>query len=148
MSRNYWASRMGRPPTRRIPTLSDKPAAYTTGHQYRAKGVPAGEQATYWTLAGMFRAGDLYAFSWDAQAARWDVWRTEADWLATERNGQVARPDLAELGHGPAVWEPPTTPPRATSRKATKAELVTMLRRLVDGSDWEVNELTDLLARA
>lgn len=147
---SYWHSRMGRPPTRKIPTLSDKPAAYVAGHQYRAKGVPAAEQGAYWELAGMFRAGDIHAFSWDPQAKRWEVWRTEADWLATERNGQVARPDLAALGHGPEVWAPaPTTPRRATTGgKATKAELVTMLRRLVDGSDWEVSELTDLLARA
>lgn len=142
---SYWHSRMGRPPTRRIPTLSDKPAAYTAGHQYRPKGVPAGEQATYWELAGQFRSGDLYAFAYDAKAKRWDVWRTEADWLATERNGEVARPDLAALGHGPAVWSPA---PTVAGRKATKAECVAMLRRLLEGADWEVSELEDLLARA
>ena len=142
---SYWASRMGRPPVRRIPSLSTKPAAYTVGHQYRPKGVPAGEQATYWELARRFRAGDLYAFSFDPKAKRWDMWRTEADWLATERNSEVERPDLAALGHGPEVWSPV---PAAPGRKATKAEYVAMLRRLVDGADWSVSELEDLLARA
>jgi len=105
----------------RIPKLPTKPAAYVTGHQYRPKGVPAKQQPTYWHLAGQFRGGDIYSFSWDPRAEEWLMWRTEADWLATERNGQVARPDLAELGHGPETFEPVAAPKKARKRTATPA---------------------------
>jgi hypothetical protein len=111
----WWDPASMRPPTRPIPKGPAKPLKFTRGYQYHAKGVPAGEQATYWELARAFRGGDLYAFSWDAKRGAWETWRTEADWLATERNGATARPDLAAAGHGPEihVTEKPARKPRA-----------------------------------
>ena len=105
---------------------SAKPAPKIAGlkfvgvDDYRSKGVPARQQATYSELRRQFRGGDLHAFSWDPRAEQWLVWRTEADWLATERNGKVARPDLAAQGHGPEVFEPVAAPKKkATPRKRT-----------------------------
>jgi hypothetical protein len=91
------------------------------------RGCPAREEATYTELSGRFRAGQVWAYAWEPREGRWLVWASEADWLATEREGRCRRPDLAELGYGPTVHQP-AGPER--SRRLTKAELVRRLRAL------------------
>jgi|SRR5678815_5675359 hypothetical protein len=133
------------PPVRKIPTLGG--LKYVGQSDYHARGVPAKEQEAYWVLAERFRAGEIYSFSWDAERKTWDVWESEADWFATERNGSVRSPELAAAGHGPRTFAKAVAKATKTA-KATKADLVGLLRRVVDGTDWSVAELEDLLARA
>ena len=116
----------------------------------RKPTVPRRDTAIYDALSARFRGGDLYAFSYDDGV--WLTWRTEADWLATERNGRVQRPDLAAMGHGPTVHDRAGLVADlgiATSqpRRPGKAEYVALVRRILDGVDWTVDELETLLDR-
>lgn len=147
MTRYSWDLKAMRP-ARPLPKIG-RLTTVGTGPLTKAKGVPAREGSTLTELSTLFRGGDIYAYSWDGRNKVWEVWRTEADWLATERNGAVARPDFAAQGHGPEAYTPsaPVAPSRSSSGKATKAELVAMLRAVVDGTEWEVTDLESLLAR-
>jgi hypothetical protein len=91
------------------------------------RSCPAREDATHTELSVRFRAGQVFAYAWDAKAACWLTWATEADWLSTEREGRVRRPDLAALGHGPSVYRPAVV---EATRRLSKAQLVAALRQL------------------
>lgn len=117
--------------------------------------VPARDKGVYQALSDRFRDGRLYAFSWDGNV--WETWQSEADWNATERNGTVRDPVAAAAGHGPTVWDRDQltawlgvdAPARVTrSQRPAKSELVGMLRRILEGTDWSVSELSDLVARS
>lgn len=61
--------------------------------------VPARDRDIYNELSARFRAGDIFSFSFDGRG--WLVFTTEADYNAMERNGRIARPDLAVGGRAP-----------------------------------------------
>lgn len=91
---------------------TDRPhvvGAYSRPTYKKGLRPPASHDATWTRLSAMFCGGDIYAYAYDPGTEGWLVWRTEADWLATERNGPdgrtVRRPDLAAQGHGPEVFE-------------------------------------------
>jgi hypothetical protein len=106
-----------------------------------AAGLPPRcEDRTYTLLSEQFRAGRVFAYAWDRDAGCWLTWATEADWLATERNGTVRVP---AAGRGPVVYEPPAS----VRRRPGKAEFVSLLRRIAEGVDWDVAELEGLLER-
>jgi hypothetical protein len=105
-----------------------------------AAGCPRGEDRTYTLLSEQFRAGRLFAYAWDRDSRCWLTWASEADWLATERNGTVRVP---AAGRGPVAYEPPAS----VRRRPGKAEYVSLLRRIADGVDWNVAELEGLLER-
>lgn len=84
----------------------------------------------------------------------WETWETAADWDATERNGVVRDVDAAAAGRGPRVWARDElvgwlglSSPDPSATKVPRRVLVDLLRRMVDGSDWDVGELVDALAR-
>jgi hypothetical protein len=91
------------------------------------RSCPAREDATYTALSAAFRAGELFAYAWEPKGGHWLTWATEADWLSTEREGRVPRPDLAALGHGPTVHQAATA---QAPKRLTKAALVAALRQL------------------
>ena len=131
----WWDPANMRRPGRPVPKLPAKPAAYVTGFQYYAKGVPASDQAIYVALAERFRAGDLYAYCYEG--GRWSTWDCEHDWQHTERNGsfRCACPSTAA---GPTDWARAdlvdwlelTVP--AKPARLTKAQLVARLRAMSD----------------
>ena len=100
-------------------------------------------------LSARFRAGDIYAYSYEQ--GQWWTWLTQADWDATERDGTdqgriVRDARAAAAGHGPVPFDP--APIAATRpKRPTKAEAIALLRAIAEGTDWQVSDLEELLAR-
>jgi hypothetical protein len=102
----------------------------------RVTRVPRGDADIYAALAQLYRAGQIYSFSFERGV--WTVWPTQADFDATERNGQVRDPAAAAAGRGPVDW--PNRDALAaslglvkpTTRKPTRAQLVAQLRAVPD----------------
>jgi hypothetical protein len=91
------------------------------------RSAPAREDGTHTALSAAFRSGEVFSYSWEPKGRHWLTWATQADWDATEREGRVRRPDLAALGHGPAIYHPAVV---EATRRLSKAQLVAALRRL------------------
>jgi hypothetical protein len=104
------------------------------------------DQATAADLSAQFRMGAIYAYAYEDKA--WWVWATQADWDATERHtpdGRVVRDQTARAaGHGPSVYTPA---PVSRPKRPTKAEAIALLKAIAEGTDWQVEELEQLLAR-
>lgn len=116
--------------------------------------VPKADTAIYAGLSQRFRAGDLYAFSYEN--GTWTTWTTEHDFEATERNGKARCCCAPHIGGdiGPTDWtradlvawlDIDERKPRAMS----KAQVVARLRSLIaaNPTDWE-RAVTDLVNAA
>lgn len=108
------------------------------------------DQAVAAELSRRFRAGTIYAYSYEGDL--WTVWPTQADWDATERlteTGRVIRDQAAKAaGHGPETFDITSLTAPTPAKRPGKAAYVEMLRRIRDGVDWSVDELDQLLAVA
>lgn len=128
----YWNRKEMLRPARPVPKLPTRPAAYTTGYQYRAKGVPVSDQAVYVALCQRYRTGDIYSFSYERGV--WTTWDCEHDWQHTERNGQL-RCQCPSTVAGPTDWTRGDLVSwlgldRPKPARLTKAQLVARLRAL------------------
>lgn len=114
--------------------------------------VRRGDQDIANALSAQFRAGSIYAYSFEKGV--WSTWATEADWAATERGGTIRDQAAADAGHGPTDWDRDKLVAELglnvttfKARKPGKAEFVSLLRRMRDGVEWDVDEIDALLAR-
>jgi hypothetical protein len=108
------------------------------------------DQATHEWMREAFRSGHIYAYSYDS--GQWMTWATQADWDATERStadGRVIRDQAAhDAGHGPHIYDRGFEPGIVVkAKRPTKAEAINLLRAIAEGTDWQVSDLEDLLAR-
>jgi hypothetical protein len=129
-----------------MPTIKHGPSFPTScRHKVPRNQV---DQATHAHLSGLFRAGHIYAYAYEA--GEWHVWSTQADWDATERhtpNGRTVRdPDAAARGRGPAIFDRDRLA-ATKAKRPTKAEAISLLRAIAEGTDWQVSDLEELLAR-
>jgi hypothetical protein len=126
--------------------------------------TPRRDKAIERGLSERFRSGDIYAYSFERGA--WLTWATVEDFDATERSTRVQLDDgtytaqrtvrnteARDAGHGPRDWKRADLEawlgldcPKV--KRPGKADMVAMLRRILDGTDWEVDELQALVDTA